>query len=516
MVTDHKNLEYFTSSKKLLCCQARWAEFLGQFNMKVQFRPGRLGSKPDALTHRWDVYMEGNNPEPAVTNVCPVFTIEQLAGTPVLVCTRKKEEPTCRNDIDHDGLTESITTGYVEDNLAKKICKQIKTTNQPDGWMERDGCLLFHEQKYVPNKGTLRLHTIHDHHDHPTAGHFRETKTMELIHCNYHWPGLRCMVGDYIRLCTSCTCTKVMCHKPYSLLKQLPIPSQPWESISMDFIKQLPTSEGFTVILVIMDRLTKQLLFIPTHDTVDTPQLAQLFLTHIFSKHSTLGHVTSDHGTEFMSHFFRSLGSLLSMKLHFTSGYYPEGDSQMEWINQVLEQYLWAYTNYQQDNWAPLLPLAEFTYNNTVSATTGISPFFANKGYHLRLLTNLLALSSSSKAQCYMADLDRLHSQLKVLIAEAQECYQKAADHQWMPSPAFRIGDCVYVKAKFFHTTQPSRKLAEKKLGLFEIIGTPGMHSITVHLLQQFRGVHPMFHISQLEPTFLNPFPHREQPPPHQ
>ncbi len=82
------------------------------------------------------------------------------------------------------------------------------------------------------------------------------------------------MVGDYIRSCTSCARTKVTRHKPYSLLKQLPIPSQPWESISMDFIKQLPALEGFTAILVIVDRLTKQSLFIPTHDMVDTPQLA--------------------------------------------------------------------------------------------------------------------------------------------------------------------------------------------------------------------------------------------------
>src|SRR5258705_6450455 len=187
----------------------------------------------------------------------------------------------------------------------------------------------------------------------------------------------------------------------------------------MDFIKQLPASEGFTAILVIMDRLTKQLLFIPTHDMVDAPQLAQLFLTHVFLKHGTLGHVTSDHGTEFVSHSFHSLGSLLSMKLHFMLGYHPEGDGQMEWINQVLEQYLQAYMNYQQDNWAPLLPLAEFAYNNAMSATTGISPFFANKGYHPRLSTNLLAPSSSSEAQCYVADLDQLHSQLKASITEA-------------------------------------------------------------------------------------------------
>src|SRR5260221_10491912 len=381
-VTDHKNLEYFMSSKKLSHCQARWAKFLGQFNMKVQFRPGRLDSKPDALTCRWDIYTEGHNPEPAVTNVHPVFTIEQLAGTPVLVCTGTMEDPTPSNTLDHNALTKSITTAYAEDELTKKIHEQIKTTNQPDRWMEREGHLLFCEWKYVPNKGTLWLHTICDHHDHPTAGHFGETKTTELICHNYHWPGMRCMVGDYVRSCTSCMHTKATCHKPYSLLKQLPIPSQPWESISMDFIEQLPMSEGFTAILVIVDRLTKQSLFIPTHDTVDTPQLAQLFLTHIFTKHSTLGHVTSDCGMEFISHFSRSLGKLLGMKLHFMSRYHLEGDGQMEQINQVLEQYLRAYTNYQQDDWAALLLAVEFTYNNAPSMTTGFSPFFVNKGYH--------------------------------------------------------------------------------------------------------------------------------------
>ena len=120
---------------------------------------------------------------------------------------------------------------------------------------------------------------------------------MELIHCNYHWPGMRCMVGDYIRSCTSCVCTKVTRHKPYGLLKQLPIPGQPWETILMDFIEQLPASEGFTAILVIVDRLTKQLLFIPTHDMVDTPQLARLFLTHVFSKHSTVSRQTGSWGS---------------------------------------------------------------------------------------------------------------------------------------------------------------------------------------------------------------------------
>ena len=150
----------------------------------------------------------------------------------------------------------------------------------------------------------------------------------------------------------------------------------------MDFIEQLPSSSGFTTILVIIDRLSKQAIFIPTHDTITSPELAQLFLLHVFAKHGVPAHVTSNRGSEFVSHLFQSLGKALDMKLHFTLGYHPEGDGETEQANQTLKQYLRMYCNYQQDNWLDLLPLAEFTYNNAPSTTTGVSLFFANKGYH--------------------------------------------------------------------------------------------------------------------------------------
>jgi hypothetical protein len=59
----------------------------------------------------------------------------------------------------------------------------------------------------------------------------------------------------------------------------------------MDFIKQLPDSEGFTAILVVVDHFTKQALFIPTHDTITSAQLAELFIIHVFSKHGVPSHV---------------------------------------------------------------------------------------------------------------------------------------------------------------------------------------------------------------------------------
>jgi len=132
-------------------------------------------------------------------------------------------------------------------------------------------------------------------------------------------------------------------------------------------------------------RQTKQGIFIPTHNTLTAVQLASLFVLHIFSKHRVPGHVTSDCSSELVFHFFHSLGTALSMKLHFSSGYHPKGDGQTKQVNQTLEQYLHAYCNYQQDNWSELLLLAKFTYNNAPSKTTGVSPFFTNKGYYLNL-----------------------------------------------------------------------------------------------------------------------------------
>jgi len=118
----------------------------------------------------------------------------------------------------------------------------------------------------------------------------------------------------------------------------------------MDFIKRLPKSQGYTDILVVIDRLMKQAVFVLTLSSIDAPGLAKLFIQNMFSKHRVPSHVTSDRGTKFVSKFFRSLAQALSMKLHFSASYHPEADGQTECTNQTLEQYLRIYCNYQQSN----------------------------------------------------------------------------------------------------------------------------------------------------------------------
>ena len=204
-------------------------------------------------------------------------------------------------------------------------------------------------------------------------------------------------------------CSKSQRHCPYGLLKQLPIPKRLWNSISMDFIEKLPMSDGSDMILVIIDCLTKQLIFILTIDTITSPMLAKLFVLHVFSKHGVPSHITSNRGSEFVSAFFHSLGKVLDMKLHFTSGYHPKGNGQTEYANQTLEQYLRVYCNYQQNNWSKLLPLAEFTNNNAPNATMGLTLFYTNKGYHPSITVHPERDIASTRARDFVVDLDDLH-----------------------------------------------------------------------------------------------------------
>src|ERR1700731_1548207 len=416
--------------------------------------------------------------------------------------------------IDDDQLHRDIRSGISLDPVIAPILEDLRSNSTDPRWSMDDELLCERGRIYVPDVNDLQLHVLCARHDHPLAGHFGQTKTMALVFRDYTWPKLRGFVLDFCKSCTICGRAKAPWHKPYGMLKQLPIPEKPWNSISMDFIEQLPESSGFTAILVVVDRFMKQGIFIPMTNEVHSAELARLFILHIFSKHRVPSHITSDRGSEFVSHFFCSLGKVLDMTLHFTSGYHPEGDGQMERTNQTLEQYLCCYCNYQQDNWSKLLPLAEFAYNNAPSATTGISPFFANKGYHPNISVYPEREVTSVHARELAVDLDELHQELRTQIANAQHRYQGPADTHRAPALEFKVRAQVYVKAKYFRTTRPSRKLAEKFLGPFEIIRRAGSHSFVLRLPEAMQAVHPVFHISMLEPVTPNTIPNCIVPPP--
>ena len=216
--------------------------------------------------------------------------------------------------------------------------------------MDLNGLLLLDNRVYIPSASNLCTCVLPYNYNHILAGHFGQNKTLELVCHRYSWPSLCADIQQFCKSYITCMQSKPQCHKPYGSLKQLPIPEWLWNSISIDFIEKLPSSSRFDTILVIVDQLTKQAIFIPAHNTIISADLVCLFVLHVFSKHGVPSHVTSDRSSEFVSNFFQSLDTAFNMRLHFTSGYHPEGDGQTECMNQTLEQYLHVYCNYQQDN----------------------------------------------------------------------------------------------------------------------------------------------------------------------
>ena len=324
---------------------------------------------------------------------------------------------------------------------------------------------------------------------------------------------MRTYCKNFISQCVLCAHNKPSRHRPYGLLQPLPIPEHPWHSISMDFIEQLPPSSGYMAILVVINRLSKEGVFIPTTDNVTAIDVADAFVTHMFAKHGIPLHVSSNRGSEFTSHFFCSLGSLLCMRLHFTSSHHPSANGQVECVNSTLKQYLRIYCNYEQDNWSKLLPLAEFAYNNTPSTTTGVSPFFAICGYDPLIAIHPDAEITNLRARHFAVNFNEVHKLLRDRMKEAQDTTAHYANQDHMQPPPFHISNCAHVRTDHIHTNRIACKLAERKIGPFPIIFQLSPMSFTLCLPSTIR-IHPVFHVSQLEPESPNTFEDQDQPPP--
>ena len=161
--------------------------------------------------------------------------------------------------------------------------------------------------------------------------------------------------------------------------------ANPFEVIALDFITKLPKSQKYDSILTITDHnCSKASLFIPCTEEIMAERVAKLFVQRVFQYYGLPQKIISDRDPRFTSKFARELCRLLGIKQNISTAYHPRMDRQSEWTNQWLETYLQFFVNYQQDNWAMYLPLAEFAHNNWKNASTGESPFYLLMGSHPR------------------------------------------------------------------------------------------------------------------------------------
>lgn len=187
---------------------------------------------------------------------------------------------------------------------------------------------------------------------------------------HYFWPKMRETIAQYLLNCEICKRVKSTHHAPHGYLKPLPIPQQPWEEISMDFVSGQPTSNTYNCGLVVVDRLSKMRHLIPCHTAVDAEETEKLYLHNVRKLHGLPFHITSDRGTQFMSRFWKALCKQLKIQARMSVAYHPEIERQTERLIAGMKQYLRCYVFYKQNNWAEWLPMAEFATNNQVSSTT--------------------------------------------------------------------------------------------------------------------------------------------------
>ena len=249
-----------------------------------------------------------------------------------------------------------------------------------------DGRIFFKNKLFVPDVGQFKFRFIKKSHDDPAAKHPNKTKTYEILSRYYYWPGIINDVKRFVRNCYGCRKNKNSRDKYHGALKPLPIPDKRWSHISIDFIVDLPVNKDLwgkdcINIMVIINRLNKMVKCI-SMDGITAKDAAKAFYTHIWKNHGLPNSIISDRGRTFVSYFWDQLTTRLRIKTNLSTAYHPETDGQTEILNFILEQYLRAYVNFLQNDWASWLPTAEFAINNHASEITQCTPFLVNSGQH--------------------------------------------------------------------------------------------------------------------------------------
>ncbi|KAL0386088.1 UNVERIFIED_CONTAM: Transposon Tf2-11 polyprotein [Sesamum radiatum] len=310
-------------------------------------------------------------------------------------------------------------------------------------------------------------------------------------------------VETYVRTCLICQQDKADHQKKAGLLQPLPIPTRPWESVSMDYISGLPKVGDLGSIIVVVDRLSKYATFIAAPKHVTTEGTAHLFFKHIVKYWGLPKHIVSDRDSRFTGVFWTELFKILGSKLSMSSSYHPQSDGQTERFNSMLEEYLRHFVRGTQKDWVKLLDVAQLCFNAQKSSSTNKSSFAIVTGQQ-PLLPHTLDSPQSvrsplvrSFSQEWKQNVDIARSCLE----KAQKRMKKYAD-QNRRFIEFSEGDLVMVKVPDPRLSKSLRgrdpRLMQKYVGPLPITKRIGTVAYRIELPSWWK-IHNVFHVSQLK-----------------
>ena len=208
----------------------------------------------------------------------------------------------------------------------------------------------------------------------------------------------------------------------------------------------------------------------PVKITIDAPDFAEVIIDVVIRHHGLPDSIVTDRGSLFTSKFWSSLCYFFGIKQRLSTAFHPAKNRQTERQNSTIEAYLRAFVNFDQNDWAKLLPMAEFAYNNAKNASTGHMPFELNCDYHSRVFFKKDSdpCSQSKIANELSAELRELMAVCRENLHYAQEL-QKRAHDKGVKHRSYALGDKVWLNSKYIKTKQ-NQKLEANFFGLFQML----------------------------------------------
>ena len=506
ILTDHRNLTYFTMAQKLNRRQARWSLFLSRFDFTITHRPGKSSGKPDALSRQND-YDKGEEDNKDMVLLTPNFFAAQATSAILMEGIDVQFMERIRNCPQRD--TEVVK--------AFRESKEGRGVLRASPYTETDGIVLYEGKVYVPKDAKLRYDIVKSHHDSAIAGHPGRWKTQELVSCNYWWPGLSRYISNYVKGCDLCNRTKIYPTTPAGPLIPNSIPSYPWQIVTTDLITKLPMSQGFNSIWVAVDRFSKRMHLAATTEEVDSVGVARLFRDNVWKHHGLPEQIISDRGSQFISKFTKELNRLLGIQGTPSTAFHPQTDGQTERVNQEIEQYLRMFVNQRQDDWAEWLPLVEFAYNNRIHSSTRQTPFEVDTGRHPRMGIEPHRTSKIEAAEEFTNRMKQVIEETRSALKQAALDMSRHYNAHHQHSHPFKKGDKVWLDSRNIKTTRPTKKLDDKWFGPFEIEEVLPSNACRLKLTPAFRNVHPVFNTTLLrlyQDDLITARPQPTHPPP--
>jgi transposase InsO family protein len=390
----------------------------------------------------------------------------------------------------------------------------------PSGVLRRSG------KVWIPKDKALRHNILRKNHDDPMGGHYGVDKTAELLKRKYYWPKLKEDVHEHVHRCPACQLNKIRRHKPWGQLVPMPVPTVAWRHFSLDFVTDLPPSNDqrgnlYDSILVLVDRFTKYVRYLPVTKTITSQGVAELLMEQCFLKQGPPDTLLSDRGSVFTSQFWSDICFHLKVDHRLSTAFHPQTDGQTERQNQELETYLRIYMNYQQDNWVTLLPYAEYAYNSKQHSGHGLSPILMAFGTQTKGFDGVPDdhwLRKPDHEWTTSGESPELRRQVAARLNQWGEHWETArkslefaqlANEKWYNAKRidrhFDVGEQVLLRSKNVTTKRPSKKFDARYFGPFTIAKRIGKTAYRLVLPPSMVRLHPVFNISLLEPWFEPP-----------